>query len=75
MFEIIGIVAAIFELAAVYLVGQKDKKGFLVGIIGNILWITYSLLTFSAFGLILVCSLVFILNIRGYILWTKFMQD
>lgn len=71
IFEIIGIIAALFELAAVYLVGQKDKKGFLTGIVGNILWITYTLCTRSAYGLILVCIAAFILNIRGFIIWRQ----
>ena len=69
IFEILGIIAAIFELIAVYLIGQKDKRGFLTGIVGNILWITYSLITHSTYGLILVCIAAFILNIRGYKIW------
>lgn len=70
-FESVGVLAAIAELFAIYLIGKKNKNGFLFGLIGNILWITYSLLTYSAFGLIFISTIAFTLNIKGFRLWKQ----
>lgn len=67
--EALGIYAGIFELIGLWLVGSKNKFGFILAMIGNIFWITFSLITGSAFGLIIVCSSAFILNLRAYSKW------
>lgn len=69
MLELLGILAAAFELLAIWLVGSKKALGFLAGIIGNILWIIYVFTTNSTYGLLLVCTVAFIFNIRGYRFW------
>lgn len=69
--EVIGIIAGILELIALLLLGKKNKVGFFSGMVGNILWITFMLLTQSAWGLAFVCPIAFILNIKGYLYWRK----
>lgn len=69
--ELIGIAAGILELLAVYLVGIKNKYGFIAGILGNILWITFVILTKGSYGLLVVSPVAFILNIKGYYYWSK----
>ena len=69
--EIIGIVAGLLELIAIYLIGIKNKIGFMVGILGNILWIYFVLSTKGSFGLLIVSPAAFALNIKGYIKWRR----
>ena len=67
--ELIGIIAAIFELLAVYLLGSKKALGFVSGLICNVLWIGYVLITWHTWGLLIVCTGAFVLNIRGMVKW------
>jgi len=63
--------AACFEIAALWLVGNKNKVGFLLGLVCNIAWIYYALNTKTAYALVFVCSVYFLLNIRNYIKWSR----
>ena len=58
-------IAATLELSGVYFLGNKMEIGFILNIAGGIVWIVYSLLSKSAFGLLGVCSVGAILNMRG----------
>ena len=69
--EWIGIVAGLLELIAIYLVGIKNKLGFITGIFGNILWIAFVFLTGSSYGLLIVCPAAFALNIKGFLRWSR----
>lgn len=70
-YEFLTLLAAAFELTGVYCLGQKVRTGFLCNIIGGILWISYSLLSLSAFGLLGVCSVGLVLNTKGFRNWGK----
>ena len=69
MIEILGIFAAVFELTGLYLLTKKIRWGFLINIVAGILWITYTMVSKNAVGLILVCSVALILNIKGFRNW------
>jgi len=69
--EWLSFVAAAFELTAIFLLGKKIRVGWLIALGGSVSWIVYSLLTHSAFGLIMVCSIAFFLNIKGYFNWKQ----
>lgn len=69
--ELIGILAGIFELVAIYLVGIKKKSGFILGILGNILWIYFVFATKGSFGLLIVSPAAFALNIKGFLRWRR----
>ena len=71
MIELIGIMAAIFELVAVFMLGKKNPYGFIVASFGNIWWIVYVVNSVSAFGLLLVSITALALNIKGYLNWRK----
>ena len=49
MIELLGVLAAIFELLAIFLLGKKLWYGFVSNIIGNSLWVTYVVLSKSAY--------------------------
>jgi len=69
--EALSIIAGSFELIGLYLIGKKNRIAFLIFILGNICWITYVVLTSSAYGLLLACVPAIVLNARGYYLWKK----
>ena len=71
MVESLGVMAALFELIAVYLLGKKNIYGFVAGIVCNILWVIYVMVAQNTYGLLLVCLCAFILNIKGYLNWKK----
>ncbi|MDD5459157.1 MAG: PnuC protein [Phycisphaerae bacterium] len=72
IFEHYGIdwLAGLMTILGIYLLGSKKKAGFVVMMTGNITYIAFGLIANSS-GVI-VANLVFILmNIRGFISWTK----
>ncbi len=68
--EILSMTAAAFELLAIYLLGKHNRLGFVSNMVGGSMWIAYSIITRSAFGLIMVCGVAFILNIKGFRQWS-----
>jgi uncharacterized membrane protein len=71
MLELLTIISSILELYSIYLLGLKNKYGFVVGIFGSIGWIIYTLLSGSAVGLWIICPVCILLNIRNFMLWSK----
>lgn len=71
MTEAITIIAAIFELLGIYLLGKKQKVGFILGTISCVLWIVYVAITHHTLGLLLICGFAIVLNYRGYHHWKK----
>ncbi len=69
--EWVGFLAASCELVGTVLLSERSRWGFISHLCGGILWITYSLITHSAFGLVMVCSVSIVLNLRGFIRWCK----
>ena len=62
--------AMVFTFTSLYLLGNKSRTGFLMGIIANIFWFTYGYLTGSAANMF--CSSVVIyLQARGWFSWAK----
>ena len=65
------IIAGIFELLAIWLVGSKNRFGFIAGLVCNGLWITYVLKSGQTYGLLIVVIPAIGLNIRGWIKWSQ----
>mgnify|MGYP001158162732 FL=1 len=62
--------AMVFTFTSLYLLGNKSRTGFLMGIIANIFWFTYGYLTGSAANMF--CSSVVIyLQARGWFKWAE----
>jgi len=63
--------AMALSLLAVYLLGNKNKIGFISFSIANVLWIFLGFFLINSLG-IAIGNLVFlIMNIRGFISWNK----
>lgn len=69
--ELISILASIFELSGLYLLSKKNRIGFVLNIIAGLSWISYSLISHNAIGLLLVCSVALIINFNGFTNWRK----
>ena len=72
IFEHYGIdwLAGVLTILGIYLLGGKKKAGFIVMIIGNISYMAFGLIANSS-GVIVANFVFLIMNIRGFINWTK----
>ena len=69
---IASIFAAIFELVGIWLVGNKNKIGFMSLIFCGILWVFVALNSSpKTIGLLVVVPIALIMNIRNYLKWKK----
>ena len=60
--------AMFLTFIAIYLVGSKKRYGFMIGLVGNSLWMLYSV--WAVAPAIFIVNLVLgILYLRGYIKW------
>lgn len=63
--------ATILTCGGYYFVGSRDhttrKAGFLVGLVGNAVWIAYALVPTVQIGLIITNVFIALFGIRGYI--------
>lgn len=63
------------SLFAVYLLGNKNKFGFISFILANFLWVILGFSLINSLG-IAIGNLVFlIMNIRGYLSWNNTSQN
>lgn len=70
--EFFGIIVGLIEASAVLMLGQfKCKWGFIMGILCNIGWITFAIITQGTYGLLIVCPVAFVFNILGFKRWIK----
>ena len=60
---------ALFELVASWIVGNKNKIGFILLAISNIGWVVYVFINHHTFGLLLVVVPAFFINIRNWLRW------
>ena len=63
-------IAAILELTAVWLIGNKNRNGFLLALMCNIAWIIVAVKV-SLWGLLLTMGAFIFINIRNYRKWGK----
>ncbi len=64
-------VAAAFELMGAWLVGNKNKYGFVLIFLGCIVWVMVALTRPGVLGLLLVVFPALWINIRNYIKWAE----
>lgn len=62
--------ASVSELVGGWMVGSRSRYGFLVNLVGNILWIAVALTT-EVKGLILVSVAMGVVNARNFLLWGR----
>ena len=63
--------AGIFTLLGVYVVGRKNKYGFILAIISNLLWIAYVLICGHTYGIMLECLPLLFVNTWNFIKWRR----
>lgn len=62
--------ATVCGLTGVYLLGNKNKLGFILFMGASLSWITFGILTQSV-AVIVGSSIFFIMHLRGFINWSK----
>ena len=63
------ILAGAVEVVGLYLVGNKRKIAFLLGLLANLIWIGYVLAEGHTYGLLLVCVPAAVVNTRNWFKW------
>lgn len=63
-------IACLFEILGAYTVGNKNKMGFILHIIGNFFWFSAGWYA-KMYGLMIVSVVFFTINVRNYIKWRK----
>ena len=65
-------IAGIFELLGTWIVGNKNKWGFIFNIVGNVFWIYIGIKFFkNSGGLLIVSPVALFINIRNFRKWKK----
>ena len=62
--------AMVCGLTGVYLLGNKNKYGFLVFMMASLSWIAVGVLI-SSFAIIIGSSIFFIMHLRGWFNWNR----
>ncbi len=68
-------IASILELTGLYVVGNKNKIGFTISMLGCISWIVYVFISKSTYGLLLAVIPAFFINFRNFLKWSKHVKD
>jgi len=69
---IASVFAAILELIGIWLIGNKNKIGFISFLLSGILWIFVALASIpKTIGLLIVVPVALVMNIRNYLKWRK----
>jgi hypothetical protein len=63
--------AMILSVAAMILLGNKVKWGFVFFLIANLTWIALSVLLLNSWAIAIGNSIFLITNLRGFIKWNK----
>ena len=58
-------------LVSVYMLGNKNRWGFIVFAISNVIWIYLGLAMMSSIGMAAGNFVFMIINIRGFVRWVK----
>ena len=63
--------AMALSLCAAYLLGNKQKLGFIIFAISNVFWILLGLFFMSSYGMAIGNFAFLLINVRGFIHWNK----
>ena len=64
-------IAGFLELTGLWIVGNKNRLGFLINISCGITWITYVVVNKTTYGLLIVVVPALFINTRNFIKWTR----
>jgi len=62
--------ATVFGLSGVYLLGSRNKLGFILFMAASLSWVTFGVMTHSV-AVIIGSSIFFIMHLRGFINWFR----
>lgn len=65
-----SVIAGLLELTALWMVGNKNKYGFLINVLALSLWIWVAF-NQHVYGLLIVAPVGIIINVRNYRRWRK----
>lgn len=63
--------AMALSLYAAYLLGNKQKLGFIIFAISNVFWVMLGLFFMSSYGMAIGNFAFLLINVRGYISWNN----
>jgi hypothetical protein len=63
--------AMALSLYAAYLLGNKQKLGFIIFAISNVFWVLLGLFFMSSYGMAIGNFAFLLINVRGFIYWHK----
>lgn len=66
----IDFIAGGFDLSAAYVIGNKNRYGFILSFIGNAAWI-YVAFKVPVYGLLLIVVPALLLNVRNFLKWRR----
>lgn len=71
--DAISVISTIFALSGNLLVNFKMKIGFLVWCVSNVTWVIYNFVILPSpnWSMIIMYIVYFVLNIMGFIMWSK----
>ena len=71
-FQYYGIdwLATVLGLTGVYLLGNKNKLGFIIFMGASVSWVTFGIMT-GSLPVIVGSSIFFIMHMRGFLSWSK----
>ena len=68
---IVSVIAGIVELLAAYIIGNKQKIGWLLEIVADIIWIYLGWIHKEIIGVWIICFPDLIISTRNYLIWEK----
>ena len=68
--QVLSYVLSANSLVSLWLVGNKNKAGFVLGVINQALWVWYALML-KQYGLLIGVIAYTIINIRNLVKWSK----
>jgi hypothetical protein len=71
MYYMLDWLAMLASLLAVYLIGNKNRLGFLSFVVANVLWIVLGLFLIHSIGIALGNACFLIMNTRGFLAWER----
>lgn len=63
------------SLVSVYMLGNKNKWGFIIFALSNVIWIYLGLMMMSSVGMAVGNFIFMVINIRGFIHWGKMEEN
>jgi hypothetical protein len=63
--------AMALSLYAAYLLGNKQKLGFIIFAISNVFWVLLGLFFMSSYGMAIGNFAFLLINVRGFMHWNK----